>query len=132
MFYFVRHGQTFWNVENKICGATDIALTPLGHEQAVKTGEAVIEAGIAFDEIDTLYISGGFSAKINVANAVKTGLLPGELRDRCVAVNNSSLLGTVKYACEKNDLSAYLQHLQYVDLAADPVFSERFIENMTF
>ena len=25
-FYFVRHGQTIWNVENKICGATDIAL----------------------------------------------------------------------------------------------------------
>ena len=25
--YFVRHGQTIWNVENKICGATDIALT---------------------------------------------------------------------------------------------------------
>ena len=22
--YFVRHGQTVWNVENKICGATDI------------------------------------------------------------------------------------------------------------
>ena len=37
--YFVRHGQTFWNVENKICGATDIALTPLGHEQAVHTGK---------------------------------------------------------------------------------------------
>ena len=36
--YFVRHGQTFWNVETKICGATDIALTPLGHEQAVLTG----------------------------------------------------------------------------------------------
>ena len=26
--YFVRHGQTIWNVENKICGSTDIALTP--------------------------------------------------------------------------------------------------------
>lgn len=24
--YFVRHGQTVWNVENKICGATDIEL----------------------------------------------------------------------------------------------------------
>ena len=33
-FYFVRHGQTVWNVEGKICGATDIALTQLGHEQA--------------------------------------------------------------------------------------------------
>lgn len=33
-FYFTRHGQTIWNVENKICGATDIALTSLGHDQA--------------------------------------------------------------------------------------------------
>lgn len=32
--YFTRHGQTFWNVENKICGATDIGLTELGHSQA--------------------------------------------------------------------------------------------------
>ncbi len=49
--YFVRHGQTFWNVENKICGATDIALTDLGHTQAIETGKAIIEAGIVFDEI---------------------------------------------------------------------------------
>ena len=38
-FYFVRHGQTVWNVENKICGATDIELTELGHEQAIETGK---------------------------------------------------------------------------------------------
>lgn len=37
--YFVRHGQTIWNVENKICGATDIALTELGHKQAIETGK---------------------------------------------------------------------------------------------
>ena len=49
--YFVRHGQTYWNVENKICGATDIALTPLGHEQAIETGKAILDAGIEFDEI---------------------------------------------------------------------------------
>jgi len=49
--YFVRHGQTYWNVENKICGATDIPLTPFGHEQAVKTGEAIQKSGITFDEI---------------------------------------------------------------------------------
>lgn len=49
--YFVRHGQTIWNVENKICGATDIALTDLGHEQAVKTGEIIKQQGIDADEI---------------------------------------------------------------------------------
>lgn len=49
--YFVRHGQSLWNVANKICGATDIALTDKGHEQAIKTGEKIIELGIKADEI---------------------------------------------------------------------------------
>ena len=49
--YFVRHGQTVWNVENKICGATDIELTDLGHEQAIMTGQKILSEGIKADEI---------------------------------------------------------------------------------
>ena len=49
--YFVRHGETFWNVENKICGATDIALTEKGHLQAIETGEKILSLGIKADEI---------------------------------------------------------------------------------
>ena len=36
--YFVRHGQTVWNVENKICGSTDSPLTEKGRQQAKETG----------------------------------------------------------------------------------------------
>ena len=50
-FYFVRHGQTVWNAENKICGATDIELTELGHQQAIETGKKILEEGIHADEI---------------------------------------------------------------------------------
>ena len=49
--YFVRHGQTVWNVENKICGATDIALKDMGHQQAMETGKRILEEGIQADEI---------------------------------------------------------------------------------
>ncbi len=49
--YFTRHGQTIWNVENKICGATDIELTELGHRQAVELGEEILRQGIQIDEI---------------------------------------------------------------------------------
>ena len=48
-FYFVRHGQTVWNVENKICGATDIELTEFGHQQAIDTGKKILEEGITAD-----------------------------------------------------------------------------------
>lgn len=49
--YFTRHGQTVWNVENKICGATDIDLTELGHQQACQLGEMIKNGGYHIDEI---------------------------------------------------------------------------------
>lgn len=50
-FYFVRHGQTVWNQEDKICGRTDSPLTELGHQQAIETGRKILEDGIVADEI---------------------------------------------------------------------------------
>ena len=50
-FYFTRHGQTIWNVENKICGATDIALTDLGHKQAIELGQYIKDNHIHIDQI---------------------------------------------------------------------------------
>ncbi len=50
-FYFIRHGETVWNVENKICGATDIELTPKGHQQAIDTGKMILEMKIKPDKI---------------------------------------------------------------------------------
>lgn len=32
--YVARHGQTEWNVLNKVCGRTDIGLTQEGFQQA--------------------------------------------------------------------------------------------------
>lgn len=49
--YFTRHGQTIWNVENKICGATDIALTDLGREQARALGKKILDEGLRIDEM---------------------------------------------------------------------------------
>ncbi len=50
-FYFIRHGETVWNVENKICGATDIELTAKGHEQAIATGQKILEMNLKVDKI---------------------------------------------------------------------------------
>lgn len=50
-FYFTRHGQTVWNVENKICGATDIELTEQGHHQAEELAGRILREGIHIDEI---------------------------------------------------------------------------------
>lgn len=49
--YFTRHGQTIWNVENKICGATDIPLTDLGHQQAISLGKQIAAGSYHIDQI---------------------------------------------------------------------------------
>lgn len=82
--YFVRHGQTIWNVENKICGATDIALTELGHQQAIETGKTILDRGIEADEI--LY-----SPLIRAADTAKhiseiTGI-PAKMEPRLIEQN---------------------------------------------
>ena len=51
VIYFVRHGETVWNAENKICGATDSPLTELGHKQAVETAEKIKKMAIKADMI---------------------------------------------------------------------------------
>lgn len=83
-FYFVRHGETIWNVENKICGATDIALTDHGHEQAIETGRKILEEGITADEIL-------FSPLMRAANTAKhisemTGI-PARVEPRLIEQN---------------------------------------------
>lgn len=49
--YFVRHGESEWNVADKICGRTDIPLTQKGHNQAVMAGMEVKRSEIKVDQI---------------------------------------------------------------------------------
>ncbi len=103
-------------------------------KSAVYSGiEAILYSeNITYDRIDTLYISGGFSAKININNAVFTRLLPRQLKDKAKAIGNSSLSGTVKYSLEHNNLTEFIDNSTYIDLSNDEFFTTEFINNMEF
>jgi 2,3-bisphosphoglycerate-dependent phosphoglycerate mutase len=45
----LRHGQSRWNLENRFTGWVDVDLTPQGEAEAVRAGQLIGEAGIAFD-----------------------------------------------------------------------------------
>ena len=82
--YFTRHGETVWNVENKICGMTDSPLTERGRQQARKLGEAVRASGVYIDEI--LYSPLSRAADTAMAIAEATGLparCEPRLREQC-------------------------------------------------
>ncbi len=69
---------------------------------AIRAGiEILTESyGVSYDQIDRLYLAGGFGKKINCRKAVGIGMLPEELADRVTAVGNSSLMGAAMFAAD--------------------------------
>ncbi|THJ65026.1 phosphoglyceromutase [Arthrobacter echini] len=49
----LRHGQSEWNEKNLFTGWVDVALTPRGREEAVRSGHLLAEAGILPDIVYT-------------------------------------------------------------------------------
>lgn len=95
--YFVRHGQTVWNVENKICGATDSPLTALGHEQARKTGEKIKALGIHADEILYSPLSRAADTAMEISRI--TGI-PARMEPRLTEQNFGRFEGTARNGAE--------------------------------
>jgi diguanylate cyclase (GGDEF)-like protein len=100
-FYFVRHGQTVWNVENKICGATDSPLTELGHEQARKTGQMLREkidhGEIHIDEILTSPLSRAYDTAMEISHGID---VPVRIEPRLVEQNFGRWEGTARDGAE--------------------------------
>ena len=46
--YIVRHGQTGYNIDNKVCGISDVELTSLGKQQAIKAREQLEDQKIDY------------------------------------------------------------------------------------
>ena len=112
--------------------------------RAVQLAKSAIHAGIktlmkhaslSDTDIDVFYIAGGFGSYIDVLNAGRIGLIPKELTKRVSVSGNASLSGASALL-----LSAPLIKLSEsiamsvitVDLASNPVFSEEYMNNMTF
>ena len=90
------------------------------------------ERNLTFEQIDKVYISGGFSASIHQENAIRTGLFPKEFISKCVTINNSSFLGAVKYAWGCDECHNYIERAETMDLSLNTYFAELFIKNMMF
>jgi 2,3-bisphosphoglycerate-dependent phosphoglycerate mutase len=73
MLVLVRHGQSEWNLQNRFTGWVDVALTPLGVEEAQRAGQALKKAGLSFDQAHTSYLK----------RAIKTCWIVLEETDQC-------------------------------------------------
>ena len=91
--YFTRHGQTVWNVENKICGITDIELTQKGHEQAQELGRIISSGNYQIDKI----LSSPLKRALNTAEHIAAATdLPLEIEPRLVEQCFGKFEGTAR------------------------------------
>lgn len=82
--YFTRHGETVWNVENKICGMTDSPLTERGRAQARALGQKVKSGSYAIDEILYSPLSRAADTALAIAEATGIPARPEpRLREQC-------------------------------------------------
>lgn len=121
----------------------DIAIHPEDIRQvqlakaAIKAGADVLieEANLTYDEIDCLYIAGGFGKHIDITNSAHIGLIPKELADKVEIIGNSSLAGSIKYLMEKNReqlIEDILKTSEYIELSTNLKFNEAYIMGMMF
>ena len=106
-------------------------------KSAIRAGlETLVEtAGIRVADVKRLYVAGGFGKNLNVEKCCGIGLIPSELKDKCVLSGNASLSGTVKYATGEitdkmiRDVKARTRTVNFAGLGS---FRQKFIENMDF
>ncbi|MCF8227084.1 MAG: ASKHA domain-containing protein [Bacteroidales bacterium] len=104
---------------------------------AIMAGIRVIMkmAGKTFDDIDALFLAGGFGNYINTDSAVEIGLLPEALRERTISIGNAS--GTGAILLLKNEeflgkIESLLSRTTYVELSGNDDFVTEYAMNMNF
>lgn len=91
--YFVRHGETVWNVENKICGATDSPLTEKGRSQAMELGKLIVAENIKFDEILYSPLSRAKDTALIISRETN---IPAKVENRLIEQNFGKWEGTAR------------------------------------
>lgn len=104
---------------------------------AVRAGieTLLVNYGATYEDIDTIYIAGGFGYKIDIQKAIGIGLLPKECEKKIKAVGNSSLKGSLLYLTEKETKNGVVQivgQAEEVQLSMSREFNNFYMEYMYF
>ncbi len=116
---------------------------------AVKTGIMMLQEqfGITLTQIAHVYLAGGFGYHLDVAKANRIGMIPEKLKEKVIAVGNSSLLGAYLYGRELlkhqekekriadlwiEEVESLCRKVEVLNLATQASFEERYLDAMNF
>lgn len=104
---------------------------------AIRTGIELIllAGGVKPNQIDRIYLAGGFGAYLNPYNLRRIGLFAEVVVKKIVSLGNASLGGSIALLINgehRSFLEASLDKMTYLSLAETPGFRDTFMANLDF
>jgi uncharacterized 2Fe-2S/4Fe-4S cluster protein (DUF4445 family) len=119
-------------------GLDDIVITEKDIEGLLQAKAAIYvgvlllagSAGVQVDQIERIWLAGGFARHINIRNAITIGMLPDLPEDRFDAVGNTSLAGAFAALIDGNSFAEFdriAELPRIVELNKDPQFEDEYM-----
>ena len=110
----------------------------------LQLAKAAVAAGIkllmqkenlSFDDIEALYLAGGFGNRLRPESAVRIGMLPAEMKDKIRTAGNTSLAGACLALLDsesRSKLNEIKEKCRYIELSSSLDFNDCFVDEMSF
>ncbi len=93
------------------------------------------KASLTPDDLDVLFLAGGFGSYIDVGNAIKIGMLPKDMQHKTISLGNTSATGAL-LSLMSVDFDQTIQDVRsrscHFELSEDDDFMMDFVTNMSF
>lgn len=104
---------------------------------AISAGISILidRSGLQAEEIDQVFIAGGFGNYLDVLHAFRIGMLPSDIMGRTKAVGNTSGMGAIMCLLDSRNLThceELAKQVTYYELSGDSRFVDFYVEAMMF
>ena len=90
-------------------------------------------AGVKPEEVEKIYLAGGMGHLMDPSDAVVVGLLPKEMKGRCIPVGNASLMGAIRLGENRGTFpQAACTNAKEIVLSNEETFESRYLSHMSF
>ena len=122
---------------------TDLIINEMDIENLKRAKGAIYAAsamlvnhmGFGFNDLEQVYIGGGFGTYVDMPNAIFIGLLPDLPREKFVFVGNSSLVGARQILLSHEaitDADEIAKKITYFELSVEPGYMDEYMASLFF
>ena len=91
--------------------------------------------GLTFEDVEKIYIAGGFGTFLYIDSAIAIGLLPDLERSKFKFVGNSSLIGSREILLSYDTMKQaeeIARKMTYIDLSKDTTYMDEYVSSLFF